>query len=659
MSEPDKNASDEAGHRRVFISHATSDRQDALAICNAIERRGVRCWLACRDVEPGDNYQEAIVRAIREAPAMVLVFSDAANNSDEIKKELSLASRYHVSVIAVRMEDVEPCDAFAYELSTRQWIDAFEGWDKSIDSLVHRLGDVEASAGKSPTLQAPSPLGRASRVGRRGLFAMSAAVLLLAVVAGAWWLLRPTPVAPHSMMVRLVGFSRLSDDLPATMPATISDEIIAAFSEDGVIGVSTAAAPPTGNMPAYSLSGTVRGGDDTIRVITKLTNERSGATLWSNDYTYDRKLLSRVPRFVAVEAGGIIRCGLFGASTYPRALPDPVLSDYLQACQGTVKAHDPARGLDFARKVVKAEPKFSWGWSVLAIAAHESTFPAETRAEADALREEGLRAANAAIRLDRTNSEAFAFKAALIDQADLTAREALMQQAMKARPLACGCEHQMHGWFLYDVGRIRDALAQFRRSTEVIALDPDSQLAVAEALVGIGEAEEARQHFEAGIELSSEPTIRQQVALWYAPFTDDYRSALEAARDPSVSLSASLRQALAASYQALLSKEPAARPTAVAKLLAIRPGTANEFVIPLLGALGANREAISRVEAAAAMRKPGARSYLFVPSMAGALRDPAFPAAAQRLGLMSYWKRTRNMPDTCSTKAPPPFCKMI
>ena len=270
-----------------------------------------------------------------------------------------------------------------------------------------------------------------------------------------------------------------------------------------------------------------------------------------------------------------------------------------------------------------------------------------------------MRAADTAIRLDRTNSEALATKSALIDPADLLQREALLQRAMKARPLACGCEHLLHGYFLYEAGRIQDALAQFRRSTEVIALDPDSQLAFAEALVDIGEAEQARTHFEAGVELSSDPTMRQQVALWYAPFTGDYRAALEAARNPNIPLSATVRQALLASYQALLSKDPAARPTAVTKLLAVPPGTANEFVIPLLGALGANREAINRVEAAAALRKSGARSYLFVPSMAGALRDPAFPAAAQRLRLIDYWRTSRTRPDVCSTKGPPPFCRMI
>ena len=79
---------------------------------------------------------------------LVLVFSEAANNSDEIKKELSLASRYHIPVMALRIEDVEPSDAFAYELSTRQWIDAFEGWDKSIDALATRIAQVSGGGAR-------------------------------------------------------------------------------------------------------------------------------------------------------------------------------------------------------------------------------------------------------------------------------------------------------------------------------------------------------------------------------------------------------------------------------------------------------------------------------------------------------------------------------
>src|SRR3954451_13594332 len=148
-------SNDPDASRPVFLSYATADRKQALAVCKAIERRGTRCWISTRDVERGANYQEAIVRAIRQARAMVLVFSDAANNSDEIKKELSLASRHHVPSMALRIEDVEPSDAFAYELSTRQWIDAFAGWDRSIDSLARRIRGLHGT--QSAVSSSPRP----------------------------------------------------------------------------------------------------------------------------------------------------------------------------------------------------------------------------------------------------------------------------------------------------------------------------------------------------------------------------------------------------------------------------------------------------------------------------------------------------------------------
>src|SRR3954469_11644230 len=296
-----------AASRPVFVSYATVDRKEALNVCNAIERRGAKCWISTRDVPPGANYQEAIVRSLRDARAMVLVFSEAANNSDEIKKELSLASRYHVPVMALRIEDVEPSDAFAYELSTRQWIDAFAGWDRSIDSLARRIGELHGTQSAISSSPRP-PAGRRGRpILQRGTIAITACVILLAVIAGTWFLLRPAPAAAHSMMVRLTTFQRLSPDLPQAMPDAMRDEIIAAFNADGVVGVSTAAEPPPGSAPAYALGATMRReGDNKIRVITHLTNERSGATLWSDSFDFDADQVTRVPRQIAIQAGNVL-----------------------------------------------------------------------------------------------------------------------------------------------------------------------------------------------------------------------------------------------------------------------------------------------------------------------------------------------------------------
>ena len=166
MNKPEQLPGEEQQTRPVFVSYATADRKQALSVCKAIERRGTQCWISARNVEPGENYQEAIVHSLRQARAMVLVFSKAANNSDEIKKELSLASRYHIPVMALRIEDVEPSDAFAYELSTRQWIDAFEGWDQSIDALVTRIGRISGAEPVAPAA-ATKPRPRTAVFSRR------------------------------------------------------------------------------------------------------------------------------------------------------------------------------------------------------------------------------------------------------------------------------------------------------------------------------------------------------------------------------------------------------------------------------------------------------------------------------------------------------------
>ncbi|MEJ0038022.1 MAG: toll/interleukin-1 receptor domain-containing protein [Gammaproteobacteria bacterium] len=209
---------EDPGPPLVFISYATADRAEALKVCKAIERRGTQCWISTRDVPPGANYQEAIVQSLRTARAVVLVFSDAANTSGEIKKELSLASRYHVPVIALRLKDVEPSDAFAYELSTRQWINAFEGWDKSIDTLVGRIGQISGSGPVAPTAATPASRRTAFSSGR-GMAIAAAGLLSLVAAAGAWWASFPNrdPVgddAGISGAIALLGIGACAEHWP-------------------------------------------------------------------------------------------------------------------------------------------------------------------------------------------------------------------------------------------------------------------------------------------------------------------------------------------------------------------------------------------------------------------------------------------------------------
>ncbi len=143
----------------IFISFATEDRKVASTLCKALESRGFKCWISSRDIQPGENFQVAIVRAIRKAQVLLLVFTANSNKSQEMTKELALASQEQLIVVPLRVEDVKPSDAFAYEFATRQWIDFFADWEFAIDQLSERLTQAlpapVAAAATADTAAAP------------------------------------------------------------------------------------------------------------------------------------------------------------------------------------------------------------------------------------------------------------------------------------------------------------------------------------------------------------------------------------------------------------------------------------------------------------------------------------------------------------------------
>ena len=641
--------------RAVFVSFSSANAKKALDLSKALEGRGVDCWISNRDVAPGENYQEAIVRAIKQSRAMVLVFSNAANRSEEIKKELSLASRHGIPVIATRIEDVEPSDAFAYELSTRQWIDAFDGWDNAIDALAGRIRQIA----KGDTGAALEPL----RVARRESSAVPNRIrwvaivgLLLAAIAAAWFMLRPSQTAAHSMTVRLAGFRLLSADLPRAMNDTVDAEITAAFNADGVVGVSTASAPAAGAAPAYALGGTIQRDGPAIRVITRLTNERSGATLWTDTFNYDGKEVAKIPRHIAVDAGNVVRCGLFGASTYRKSLPDAVLGDYLQFCQGhwDPNLDDGRKALVPAQRVVAALPDFSWGWAGVAGAYWKVARGADSDRLAEEARASGRQAADRALAIDPRNSEALWIKSLLIDQHDWAGREDLLKRAIGAMRLDCGCEHHQYGEMLLSVGRVTEAVDQFRQADDMLALYVYTSASLANALVVAGRPAESRAPFDAARDLAPNADLADWLAVAEASGTGD----LKALADPALAISPELRGALLTAYRATASADAGAKAEAVRALLAVPADKQNAVVARLLGQLGASREAFQLARRLIIDRK-ASPSVFWHPGMREALKDPEFPALAQQLGLIRYWKAAHTRPDACNGPATPAFCRMI
>ncbi|HEX8072492.1 MAG TPA: toll/interleukin-1 receptor domain-containing protein [Pyrinomonadaceae bacterium] len=100
----------------AFISYSIKDRIVADAVCAALEAGGVRCWIAPRDVPPGEQHDAAVVSALKAARLMVLVFSASSSASQRVRRQLSLASARGIIPVELPGFSFPPADTLPEEL---------------------------------------------------------------------------------------------------------------------------------------------------------------------------------------------------------------------------------------------------------------------------------------------------------------------------------------------------------------------------------------------------------------------------------------------------------------------------------------------------------------------------------------------------------------
>src|ERR1700719_3922001 len=124
----------------VFISYASHDAAVANAVVEILERHGIACWIAPRDIVPGSLYADEIVGAINDAKAVVLVLSQHSVASPHVGKEIERASSKRRRIIAFHTDLAPLTRGFEYFLSESQWIDVGTGGlDAPISKLVEAV----------------------------------------------------------------------------------------------------------------------------------------------------------------------------------------------------------------------------------------------------------------------------------------------------------------------------------------------------------------------------------------------------------------------------------------------------------------------------------------------------------------------------------------
>ena len=132
---------------KVFLCHSSSDKRSVRELRAKLLSDGIQPWLDEEDILPGENWEEAIRKAIR-ASDMVLVCLSTTSVSKigylqkEIKSVLDVSDEQPEGTIFLIPVRLEPCDV-PPRLSKWQWVDLFDegGYRRLMRSLRSRDSD--------------------------------------------------------------------------------------------------------------------------------------------------------------------------------------------------------------------------------------------------------------------------------------------------------------------------------------------------------------------------------------------------------------------------------------------------------------------------------------------------------------------------------------
>jgi TolB-like protein len=356
----------------VFISYASLDSAIAETACEALEKAGVTCWIAPRDVTPGAFYGDEIVHAIDAAKAIVLILSRNAAISPHVLREVERAASKRHAVISLRIDTASLPAGLEYFLNTSQWLDASSGGTarglpKLVSAVQVAIQAPTVTPTGVPTAHAPAP-AESARSRKRMAFVVASLVSLglVGFAADRLWLSShraaatpaTTPVA--SAPVPVTAAPAIPEKSVAVLPfVDMSEKKDQEYFSDGLSEelIDMLTKVPGLRVPARTssfyfkgkqatvpeiakalgvadvLEGSVRKSGNHLRITAQLVRADNGYHLWSE--TYDRQLddIFKVQDDIAGAVVKALKVSLLEGQT-PRATPTTNTEAYTLYLQG-------------------------------------------------------------------------------------------------------------------------------------------------------------------------------------------------------------------------------------------------------------------------------------------------------------------------------------
>lgn len=121
-------------------------------IVTRLEQDGFNVWIDCEEIKAGELWHEAIVQAVDNAYAFVLMLSPSSAASNNVRKEVDLAEGANKEFVPVLLAPVELPANLRYQLPGIEWIEYYRDPEVKYSELVEAL---QAHQQKFFTCQTP------------------------------------------------------------------------------------------------------------------------------------------------------------------------------------------------------------------------------------------------------------------------------------------------------------------------------------------------------------------------------------------------------------------------------------------------------------------------------------------------------------------------
>lgn len=137
----------------VFVSYPRKEKELVDRIVSELEESGIRTWRDVDDIEPGENWENSIENAVRQASVFLYVSGNGVEKSNWMMRELELVVRtrkdeLHIIPVVTSPEGFDALPEIAKQF---QGVNLSTDFQDGIKSLVDRLASLIETGPSAPS----------------------------------------------------------------------------------------------------------------------------------------------------------------------------------------------------------------------------------------------------------------------------------------------------------------------------------------------------------------------------------------------------------------------------------------------------------------------------------------------------------------------------